>query len=63
LPGLRIHRVPVVFADALHEQHAARDIAVGSDLVRTVGRNCATLAHGKQDALGRLWQRLLGASV
>src|SRR6187397_2516698 len=45
--------MPVVFADALDEQHTARDIAVSSDLVRTVGRNRATLANGEQDALGR----------
>jgi hypothetical protein len=28
-------------------------IAVSGDLVRTVGRNRATLADGEQDALGR----------
>ena len=45
--------MPIVFADALYEQHTARDIAVSGDLVRTVRRNCATLPDGEQDAFGR----------
>jgi len=52
----------IVFADALHEQHAARDITVGSDLVRAVGRNRLTLARGQQDALGRIEQFDLNGS-
>ena len=43
LPGLRIHRVAVILADALDEEEPARPVAVGRDLVGAVRRDGVAL--------------------
>ncbi len=43
----------VVLANSLHEQEATGAVAIGRDLMGTVWRKGVTLAHVKQDLLGR----------